>query len=243
MVEYPVVVEGAPAPAVSRGLWLVKWLLAIPHLIVLCFLAIGAVFVWIWVLVSILVTAEYPRWAFDYLLGVMRWAWRVQYYMYDVAATDIYPPFTLADRPDYPARLDVRYPERLSRGLVLVKWWLLAIPHYIILAVLFGTSIGSTSNDEGVRVNWPGVVPILVLIALIALLFGGRYPQQLYALVMGFNRWSWRVSAYALLMTDQYPPFRLDQGPYEPGGPHLGEGATAPSAAGPGEGDATPPAQ
>lgn len=240
MVQYPVIVEGAAVPAASRGLWLVKWLLAIPHLVVLCLLAVGAVVVWIWAFFAVLITAQYPRAAFDYLLGVMRWAWRVQYYLYDVAATDAYPPFTLADRPDYPARLDVRYPERLSRGLVLVKWWLLAIPHYIILAVLFGTSNGNTSSEETVRLNWPGVVPILVLIALIALLFSGRYPQQLYALVMGFNRWGWRVAAYAALMTDRYPPFRLDQGSYEPGGPRLGQGATTPPGVLPG-GDVTAP--
>ena len=140
------------------------------------------------------------------------------------------PPFTLADVPDYPARLDVRYPDKLSRGLVLVKWWLLAIPHYIILAVLFGYSDAATDTDRemSMQVNWPGLVPLLVLVALIALLFTGGYPRALYRLVMGFSRWQWRVVAYSALMTDVYPPFRLDQGPFEPSGPRLGAATQAP---------------
>ena len=221
--DSPVTVEGAERPDVSRALWLVKWLLAFPHYIALAFLAIGAVFAWFWALFAILITGRYPRAAFDYLVGVMRWGWRLSYYLYNVGGTDRYPPFTTADVPDYPARLDVRYPERLSRGLALVKWWLLAIPHYVILAVLFGFT--RPHNDQAGQVttdtNWPGLVPILVFIALIIVLVSGTYPQQVYRVAMGFNRWQLRVSAYSLLMTDQYPPFRLDQGPYEPDGPRL----------------------
>jgi hypothetical protein len=71
---------------------------------------------------------------FEFNLGVMRWTWRVGYYTYDALGTDRYPRFSLADDRDYPARLDVHYSESLSRGLVLVKWWLLAIPHYVIVA-------------------------------------------------------------------------------------------------------------
>ena len=221
--DSPVTVEGAERPDASRALWLVKWLLAFPHYIALAFLAVGAVFAWLWALLSILITGRYPRGAFDYLVGVMRWGWRLSYYLYNVGGTDRYPPFTIADVPDYPARLDVRYPERLSRGLVLVKWWLLPIPHYIILAVLFGFT--RPHNDEAGQVatdfNWPGLVPILVVIALIMVLVSGTYPQQVYRVAMGFNRWQLRVAAYSLLMTDEYPPFRLDQGPYEPDGPRL----------------------
>jgi len=206
---------------VSRALWLVKWLLAVPHYIALALLGFGAVFVWLYALVAIVATGRYPRPAFDYLLGVLRWGWRVTYYLYNAAATDDYPPFTLADVPGYPARLDVDYPERLSQGLALVKWWLLAIPHYLILALLFGLTAGREQVEGQVvrEFNWPGLVPILVLVALLSVLINGRYPQRLYDLVMGMNRWRFRVLAYVLLMTDAYPPFRLDEGAREPGAP------------------------
>lgn len=215
----PVRLEGAAEPNASRWLWLVKWLLAVPHYLALAVLAVGAVFVWLWALVAIVATGRYPRGAFDYLLGVLRWSWRVMYYLYNAGATDAYPPFTLADVPDYPARLDVDYPERLSQGLALVKWWLLAIPHYLILAVLFGFT-GQRQGAQGqlaLDYSWPGVVPLLVLVALIAVAGTGSYPKRLYDVVMGLNRWRYRVLAYALLMTDAYPPFRLDEGPREPG--------------------------
>nr|NLI50759.1 DUF4389 domain-containing protein [Propionibacterium sp.] len=217
---YPVRLEGASTPQVSRALWLIKWLLAVPHYFALALLAIGAVFVWLYALVTIVATGRYPRAAFDYLLGVLRWSWRVMYYLYNAGATDAYPPFTLADVPDYPARLDVEYPERLSQGLALVKWWLLAIPHHVLLALMFGFTFGRERVEGQVvrEYNWPGLVPIFVLVALLSVLINGRYPQRLYDVVMGMNRWRFRVLAYVLLMTDVYPPFRLDEGAREPGG-------------------------
>jgi hypothetical protein len=172
---------------------------------------------------AILITERYPRSLFDFNVGVLRWTWRVHYYGYGALGTDRYPPFTLADVPDYPAHLDVPYPQRLSRGLVLVKWWLLAIPHYIVLSVLVGGGLwlstrGGTDNgwDNGWNAGG-GLVGLLVLIAAIVLLFTGRYPKPLYDFVLGMDRWALRVAAYTGLMTDRYPPFRLDQGGTDPG--------------------------
>ncbi|MET8509964.1 DUF4389 domain-containing protein, partial [Streptomyces sp. NPDC004787] len=138
----------------------------------------------------------------------LRRSWRVSYYSYGALGTDRYPPFSLGPESDYPARLDIAYPERLSRSQVLVKWWLLAIPHYLVIAFFTG----------GMEVHWwsGGLITLLTLIAGFAVAFTDRYPRDLFALIVGLNRWVLRVAAYASLMTDTYPPFRLDQGGHEP---------------------------
>jgi hypothetical protein len=106
---------------------------------------------------------------------------------------------------------------------VLVKWWLLAIPHYLVLSVFIGGGLwlGSRAGaaDNGMNAGWGagGLVALLLCIAAIVLLFTGRYPRPLYDFVLGMDRWALRVSAYAALMTDQYPPFRLDMGGPDPG--------------------------
>jgi hypothetical protein len=226
---HPVRVDGTLDPQLSRWLWLVKWLLAIPHFIVLVLLFIAFVVVTIVAFFAILFTERYPRSLFNFNLGVLRWAWRVGFYTYDALATDRYPPFTLGPEPDYPATLDVEYPERLSRGLVLVKWWLLAIPHYLILGIFLGGGWfawdGGWDGDGRGSSGGPGLIVLLVLFAAIALLFTTRYPRGIFDLVVGLNRWVFRVVAYAALMTDAYPPFRLDQGGRDPGpsAPEAGE--------------------
>lgn len=215
---YPLQVTASLDPELSRWLWLAKWVLVIPHYVVLAFLWVGFVLTTMVAFVAILVTGRYPAAIFDYNVGVLRWSWRVTYYAYGALGTDRYPPFTLREVEDYPAHLSVERPATLSRGLVLVKWWLLAIPHYIIVAILAGgTSWTLTRSDR----TWPdlgsgGLIGILVLVAAVILAVTGTYPASLFGIILGLNRWVLRVVVYATLMTDAYPPFRLDQGGTEP---------------------------
>jgi hypothetical protein len=199
------VVEGHLDEHLSRWLWLVKWFLAIPHFVVLTFLWLAFAVLTFVAGVSIAFTGRYPRSIFDFNVGVLRWTWRVQLYAFTLA-TDQYPPFSLGVEDDHPARLDVEYPEHLSRGLVWVKWWLLAIPQYLIVAAFNG--------GAGVHL---GLIGVLCLIAAVTLAVTNRYPESIFSFVMGLQRWTWRVVAYAALMRDEYPPFRLDPGPDEPG--------------------------
>jgi len=210
---FPVRLTGELDPDVGRWQWLFKWLLAIPHFIVLLFLWIGFVASTVVAGFAILFTGHYPRGIFEFNVGVLRWSWRVGFYSYSALGTDRYPPFSLADDPAYPARLEVDYPEHLSRGLVLVKWWLLAIPHYLIVAFLVGSGLyvaSGTTQGDSTQWTWSsGLIGLLVIIAAFALLFTGRYHRDIFELVVGINRWVFRVVAYAALMRDEYPPFRL----------------------------------
>jgi hypothetical protein len=239
---YPVHVAATLDPGVSRWRWLLKWLLVIPHYVVLVFLWAAFMVLSIVAFFAILLTGRYPRSIFEFDVGVLRWTWRVTYYAYGALGTDRYPPFSLAERPDYPAHLDIDYPERLSRGLVLVKWWLLAIPHYLVLGLFVGGAgytVGEADGD-GLTLWSTGLIGLLVLVAGVVLLFTGRYPRPVFDFVLGMNRWVLRVAAYSALMTDQYPPFRLDMGgddpsaavltepPRQPGGTG-GTGGTAPT--------------
>ena len=226
---YPLRLEGHLDGRPSRWLWLVKWLLLIPHFIVLLFLGIAFILTTIVAFFAILVTGRHPRGLFDFKVGVMRWGWRVAFYGYSALGTDRYPPFTLGDVPDYPARLEVEYPQQLSRGLVLVKWWLLALPHYLVVSVFSGGALTFTTGRDEVWTSGFGLIGLLVLIAAVVLLFTDRYPRGIFDFVMGMNRWVSRVVVYGALMTDAYPPFRLDAGPEEPA--HATTGAVRPAPA------------
>ncbi len=150
---YPANVEARLDEPLSRWKWLVKWFLAIPHYIVLVFLWLAFVLLTIVAFFAILFTGRYPRGIFDFNVGVMRWTWRVSYYSTTGLGTDRYPPFSLGAEPDYPATLDVEYPERLSHWKPLVKW-LFAIPQLIIVGLFMGGGGWST-----------GLVGILTLVA------------------------------------------------------------------------------
>jgi hypothetical protein len=217
--RYPVRVEARLDEPLSRWLWLVKWILVFPHYVILTFLWLAYPIVTICAFFAILVTGRYPRALFDFTSGVLRWSWRVQYYSYAALGTDKYPPFTFADVPDYPARLEIAYPERLSRGLVLVKWWLLAIPHYIVVGLFVGGGTWFAWRAGSNNFDWAagGLVGVLVLVAGVILLITGKYPKPIFDFVLGMDRWVLRVAAYASLMTDEYPPFRLDMGGTEAG--------------------------
>ena len=187
---YPVVLEvDQPPETMNRWLWLIKWLLAIPHLLVLGFLGFILCFVLFAAWVMIVITGRFPRSMFDFLVGVNRWTTRVSLYLSLV--TDRYPPFTTGEAADYPVRLRVEYPEQSSRLLALFRW-ILIIPHLIIVDALWG------------------LLYVLVPIAGLILLFTGRFNLDLFRLIYGINRWSTRVNLYGQLATDEYPPFSLD---------------------------------
>jgi hypothetical protein len=170
----------------SRGLIFIKWLLVIPHFIILYFLGIAMSVVTFIAWFAILFTGAYPRGMWDFALMVQRWQMRVSVYTY--LMRDEYPPF--GDEP-YPLRYELAYPQHLSRWLIFIKW-LMIIPHLICLMVL-------------------GFVAGLALIfAWFAILFTGQYPRGCFDFLVGVLRWSARVNLYAGLMTDVYPPFALD---------------------------------
>jgi len=207
-------VTGELAPRLSRWLWLLKMFLIVPHVIALAVLWAAVIVVTPIAAIAILATGRYPRPLWDFTTGVLRWHWRVGFYSYAALGTDQYPPFTLA-RTGHPAEIEVDYPERLSRGLVLVKW-VLAVPHLIIVGLIVADLLlypwsGGTAT-AGQPASGYSILNLLVVIAGVFLLITGTYPRSLFDFVMGLNRWMLRVIVYVALLRDEYPPFRLDAG-------------------------------
>jgi hypothetical protein len=170
----------------NRWLPVVKWLLAIPHFIVLSFVALAAFFVAVYAFFAVLFTGRWPRGAFDFVVGTFRWAYRVAAYVH--LMVDAYPPFSMADDPDYPVRLDVEYPERIDNWRPLVQW-LLALPYLFVAAVLY----------------W--LTGLMTIIAFFTILFTKRIPREIFELMIPGLRWNLRGNAYAYFLTSRYPPF------------------------------------
>ena len=170
----------------NRWLPLIKWLLIIPHFVALFFVGIGAFFVAVYAFFAVLFTGRWPRGAFEYLVGTFRWAYRVVAYFH--LMTDAYPPFSLADDPNYPLRLNIDYPEHIDNWRPLVQW-LLAIPYLIIAGVLY----------------W--LTGVLTIVAFFTVLFTKQIPRGLFELMVPGMRWNLRGNAYAYFMTGRYPPF------------------------------------
>jgi len=187
--EYPVVFDVEYPDRLSRWKIFVKWLLAIPHFIIVSLLLLVAGVLEFIAFFAVLFTKKWPRGLFDFTVQIYRWTANV--YAYGVLLLrDEYPPFS-GDRGQYPVTFEVEYREDLSRWLIFVKW-LLVIPHLIVLAFV-------------------GLAAYVVLvIAFFAILFTGRYPRGMFDFVVGTARWYFRTQAYAFwFMTDRYPPFSL----------------------------------
>lgn len=189
--SYPVRVEAERQDEYVRFLPLIKWLLAFPHFIVLAVLFIGVLFVHLIAFFAVIFTRTYPRGLFDYVVGVYRWGWRVTAYVQFLR--DEYPPFSLADDPDYPAHLDIDYPENgIDRWRPLVSW-LLIIPFVIVVWLIMI------------------IARVATFIALLTILFTKEIPSGIFHFIVVAQRWGMRGVAYGMFMTDRYPPFDFDE--------------------------------
>ncbi len=178
-VEYP--------ERLSRWLIFVKWLLAIPHFLIVYALSGVANIILLIAFFAILFTKRFPRGLFDFVVNIYRW--NANLTAYTGLLRDEYPPFTW-EPGKYPVTFEVEYREEFNRWLPLVKW-LLAIPHYI--ALVFLTIVAA----------------VLWIIAFFAILFTGRFPRGLFDFIVGVIRWDYRVNAYVYFLRDEYPPFSL----------------------------------
>ena len=177
-----------PAGGISRWRCFFQGILAWPHYLVLFFVGIAA---WLGLFVAwwaIVFTRRYPAGIFNFVLGTLRWTARVNGYTY--LMTEQYPPFSLDDVP-YPIRLQVEYPAGgISRWRPFLQY-IMAIPHILVLYFLWAAAF------LGLVVAW------------FSILFTRNYPPGIFNFIAGVQRWTLRVQAFVLLMTEQYPPFSL----------------------------------
>ena len=173
---------------------MIRAFLAIPHFVILYFFQIVASIVFFIATFAILFTGKYPRGLFNFYIGYVRWSTRVGGYISHLY--DNYPPFSMDEIAEYPLRYGAQYPEGLSRLLnfpilgQIIKGILL-IPHLVVVYLLALVAL------------------VVMFIAAFAILFTGRYPAGMHDFVTGVTRWSLRVQAYLLAVTDRYPPFSL----------------------------------
>jgi hypothetical protein len=173
--------------SLSRWMIFVKWLLAIPHFVVLYLFGIAAGFIVIIAWFAILITGRFPRGLWDFMVLYMRWNANV--IAYAGLLRDDYPPFGEAP---YPARFDLAYPDHLSRLLIFVKW-ILVLPHIVALWFIYLAA----------SVVW--------LLGFFAILITSNLPRGMFDFLVGTLRWTFRINAYIYLMTDRYPPFRMSE--------------------------------
>lgn len=164
-----------------------RLILAIPIIVVVTALATAIQLIVVPALLMILFRGKYPRWWFDFNVEWLRFDARINAYL--LLLRDEYP----STDEEQAVHLNLERPERLNNFMPLIKW-LLALPHYVALVVLGAVGVVAT------------------VIAWLAILFTGKYPQGMFDFVVGVARWSLRVQAYMLILaTDEYPPFRLGE--------------------------------
>lgn len=186
---YPVRLSATRQEEYNRFLPLVKWLLALPHYVVLFFLGIGALFAMLIAFFAVLITGRYPEGLWTYVTGVHRWAMRVTGYVF--LLTDEYPPFSLDDDPSYPIRVEWDYPEHVNRWRPLIQW-LLVFPYAIVAGILFY------------------LAEIVALIGIIVILFTKNLPEGMFKLILNPMQWQVRANSYAGWVVTKYPPFEWD---------------------------------
>jgi hypothetical protein len=187
--DYPVTLEFERQEEYSRWLPFVKWLLLIPHYVVLIFLGLAAAVAIFISFFAVLFTRRYPRGMFDFVVGVYRWGMRVAAYLF--LMTDRYPPFSMDDDADYPVTLRIEYPDEVDRWRPLVQW-LLAIPYVLVAGILAYLAY------------------LLVFFAFFTILFTKKFPEGLFNIVVVAFRWQMRGNAYEYWLTKRYPPWVWD---------------------------------